>query len=167
MLGILSKQHLWRGEKKQTNKKNTPIIYRKTSEHLIWDNTDANTQHNALYTKKCPSSPIISLHRCVLELDVHMIQTCYMTILVSLLSPILLCLVLSHLWMPSLQCLPLLLLLNEISILTVKNPNIKIESNITKPSFLEDLRDLKMHLFVCDFKNNNYFFIIRKRAKVN
>lgn len=59
------------------------------------------------------------------------------------------------------------LFLNEISILTVKNSNIKIESNITKPSFLEDLRDLKMHLFVCDFKNNNYFFIIRKRAKVN
>lgn len=59
------------------------------------------------------------------------------------------------------------LFVNEISILTVKNPNIKIESNITKPSFLEDLRDLGLHLFVCDFKNNNYFFIARKRSKVN
>ena len=59
------------------------------------------------------------------------------------------------------------LFVNEISILTVKNPNIKIESNILKPSFLEDLRDLNLHLFVCDFKNNNYFFITRKRSKVN
>ena len=59
------------------------------------------------------------------------------------------------------------LFLNEITILTVKNPNIKIESNIDKPSFFEDLKDLKLHLFVCDFKNNNYFFITKKRAKVN
>ena len=59
------------------------------------------------------------------------------------------------------------LFVNEISILTVKNPNIKIESNISKPSFFEDLRSLNLHLFVCDFKNNNYFFITRKRSKVN
>ncbi len=58
------------------------------------------------------------------------------------------------------------LFLNEITILTVKNPNIKIETNITKPSFLKDLKDLKLHLFVCDFKNNNYYFITRKKAKV-
>ena len=59
------------------------------------------------------------------------------------------------------------LFLNEISILTVKNSNIKIESNIKKPSFLEDLRDLKLHLFVCDFKEKNYYFITRKRSKVS
>ena len=59
------------------------------------------------------------------------------------------------------------LFLNEISILTVKSSNIRLESNIKKPSFLEDLRDLKMHLFVCDFKENNYYFITRKRSKVN
>ena len=59
------------------------------------------------------------------------------------------------------------LFLNEISILTVKNSNIKIESNIDKPSFLEDLKDLKLHLFVCNFKQKEYFFITRKRAKVN
>lgn len=59
------------------------------------------------------------------------------------------------------------LFLNEISILTVKNSNIKIETNTEKPVFFEDLRNIKDHLFVCDFKNNNYFFIIRKRAKVN
>ncbi len=59
------------------------------------------------------------------------------------------------------------LFINEITILTVKNPNIKIESNTNKPSFLEDLKDLKLYLFVCDFKNNDYFFITRKKAKVN
>lgn len=59
------------------------------------------------------------------------------------------------------------LFVNEISILTVKNPNIKIESNITKPSFLDDLKKLDLHLFVCDFKNNNYFFLSKKRIKVN
>lgn len=59
------------------------------------------------------------------------------------------------------------LFVNEISILTVKNPNIKLESNTLKSSFLEDLRELNLHLFVCDFKNNNYFFIARKRLKVN
>ncbi|MGM9878406.1 MAG: sporulation inhibitor of replication protein SirA [Bacilli bacterium] len=57
------------------------------------------------------------------------------------------------------------LFLNEISILTVKNSNIKIESNTNKPSFLEDLRDLKLNLFVCDFKNQDFFFITKKRVK--
>lgn len=57
------------------------------------------------------------------------------------------------------------LFLNEISILTIKNSNIKIESNVEKPAFLEDLRDLKLNLFVCDFKNQDFFFITRKRVK--
>lgn len=57
------------------------------------------------------------------------------------------------------------LFLNEISILTVKNSNIKIESNTNKPSFLEDLRDLRLNLFVCDFKNQEFFFIAKKRVK--
>lgn len=59
------------------------------------------------------------------------------------------------------------LFLNEISILTVKNSNIKIESNIEKPAFLEDLRELKLHLFACDFKEQDFFFITRKRVKIN
>ena len=57
------------------------------------------------------------------------------------------------------------LFLNEISILTIKNSNIKIESNVEKPAFLEDLRDLKLNLFVCDFKNQDFFFITKKRVK--
>ena len=58
------------------------------------------------------------------------------------------------------------LFLNEISILTVKNPNIKIETNTEKPSFIQDLKELKMHLFVCDFKEQNYYFITKKKSKV-
>ena len=57
------------------------------------------------------------------------------------------------------------LFLNEISIITIKNSNIKIESNVEKPAFLENLRDLKLNLFVCDFKNQDFFFITRKRVK--
>ncbi len=57
------------------------------------------------------------------------------------------------------------LFLNEISILTIKNSNIRIESNIDKPAFLEDLRELKLRLFVCDFKNEEYYFIMKKRSR--
>lgn len=57
------------------------------------------------------------------------------------------------------------LFLNEISILTVKSSNIKIESNINHPTFLNDLRDLKGPLFVCNFKDQDYFFVLRKRVK--
>lgn len=57
------------------------------------------------------------------------------------------------------------LFLNEISILTVKSSNIKIESNIDHPTFLNDLRDLKGPLFVCNFKDQDYFFVLRKRVK--
>jgi len=59
------------------------------------------------------------------------------------------------------------LFLNEISILTVKNSNIRIESNVDNPSFFNDLRDLKGFYFVCDFKNKDYFFIMRKRTKIS
>lgn len=57
------------------------------------------------------------------------------------------------------------LFLNEISIFTVKNSNIRIESNMDKPTFLEDLRCLDLHLFVCDFKKQDYFFIAKKRNR--
>lgn len=57
------------------------------------------------------------------------------------------------------------LFLNEISILTVKNSNMYIESNTDHPTFLNDLRDLKGPLFVCNFKEQDYFFVIRKRVR--
>lgn len=57
------------------------------------------------------------------------------------------------------------LFLNEISILTVNNSNMHIESNVEHPTFLNDLRDLKGPLFVCDFKEQDYFFVMRKRVR--
>lgn len=56
--------------------------------------------------------------------------------------------------------------LNEITILTVKNSNIKIESNTNKPSFINDLKETKLILFLCDFKNKNYFFLAKKKTKI-
>lgn len=56
------------------------------------------------------------------------------------------------------------LFLNEISILTIKNSNIRIESNIQKPTFLNDLKELNLRLFVCDFKSQEYYFLLRKRS---
>lgn len=58
------------------------------------------------------------------------------------------------------------LFLNEISILTVKNSNIKIETNVDNPSFLSDLKELKGPFFVCNFKEQDYFFVLRKKVKV-
>ena len=57
------------------------------------------------------------------------------------------------------------LFLNEISILTVKNSNIRIESNIDRPSFLEQLREIKGSFFVCNFKEQDYYFLAKKRVK--
>ena len=57
------------------------------------------------------------------------------------------------------------LFLNEISILTVKNSNIRIESNIDRPSFLEQLREIKGAFFVCNFKEQDYYFLAKKRVK--
>ena len=58
------------------------------------------------------------------------------------------------------------LFLNEISILTVKNCTIKIESNIDNPSFFDSLKKSNMFLFVCNFKDKNYFFINKTKSKV-
>ena len=57
------------------------------------------------------------------------------------------------------------LFLNEISILTVKNSNIKIESNTTNPSFFKTLNEMKDNFFVCNFKEQNFFFLDRKKVK--
>ena len=56
--------------------------------------------------------------------------------------------------------------LNEISILTVKNSNIRIESNVDNPSFLSDLKNLNGYYFVCNFKKSDYFFV-RKRKVIS
>lgn len=54
--------------------------------------------------------------------------------------------------------------LNEISILTVKNSNIRIETNIDNPSFLSDLKKLSGYYFVCNFEKCDYFFINKRKV---
>ena len=48
---------------------------------------------------------------------------------------------------------------DEISKLIVKRSYIKIESENKFSSFLNILKNYKESLFVCDFKNQNYFFL--------
>jgi Protein of unknown function (DUF2522). len=55
---------------------------------------------------------------------------------------------------------------NEVSILTVKNSNIRIESNIDNPSFLELLKKYNKDLFVCDFKSQEFFLLKRNRYTI-
>lgn len=49
--------------------------------------------------------------------------------------------------------------LNEISILKVKNSYIKINSNCDNSTFFKVLVRKSKFLFVCDFKNQDYFLI--------
>ena len=51
------------------------------------------------------------------------------------------------------------LFLNEISILKVKPSNIRIQTNTSSSSFLEDLKNYHKNLFVCNFKEQEFFFI--------
>ena len=48
--------------------------------------------------------------------------------------------------------------LPEDSCLIVSSAFLLLESNILKPSFLTDLKEMK-NLFVCDFKNKDYFWL--------
>lgn len=56
------------------------------------------------------------------------------------------------------------LFLNEISVLTVKSSNIKIETNNEVCTFFNDLKKYNDYLFVCNFKEQDYFFL--KKYKV-
>ena len=58
------------------------------------------------------------------------------------------------------------LFLNEVSIMKVKSAYIKIESNILNPVFFNDLKDFQNNLFVCSFKDNDYFFLTKKAVKI-
>lgn len=46
----------------------------------------------------------------------------------------------------------------EDSMLVVNKAFLLLESNVLKPSFLTDLREYQ-NLFVCDFKNKDYFWL--------
>ena len=47
----------------------------------------------------------------------------------------------------------------EYTKLTINNSNIKIKSNINYPSFLDILINYSDNIFVCDFINNDYFWL--------
>lgn len=55
------------------------------------------------------------------------------------------------------------LFLNEISIMKIKNSHIIIESNIDNPSFIKDLKSINKHLFICNFKKQDYYFLNNKK----
>jgi len=46
----------------------------------------------------------------------------------------------------------------EESVLVINSTFLLLESNVLKPSFLSNLKDYR-HLFVCDFKNKDYFWL--------
>lgn len=51
------------------------------------------------------------------------------------------------------------LFLGEISILKVKSSNLRIETNVSNCSFFEDLKNFSSDFFICNFKEQDYFFI--------
>lgn len=53
---------------------------------------------------------------------------------------------------------------NEVSVLTVRNSNIKIETNSDNCTFFNDLKIYSNTLFVCNFKEQDYFFL--KKHKI-
>ena len=57
------------------------------------------------------------------------------------------------------------LFLNEISILKVKSSNIRIETNSEESTFLQDLQDYNPNFFVCNFKEQEYFFVKNKKIE--
>lgn len=58
------------------------------------------------------------------------------------------------------------LFLNEISILKVKNSSLRIETNQEYPAFFKDLKGLPGELFVCNFKEQEFFFLRNKKEVV-
>ena len=59
------------------------------------------------------------------------------------------------------------LFLNEISILKVKSSNIKIETNVEHPAFFKVLKEYSLNLFICDFKEQNFYFLKNIKTKIN
>ena len=58
------------------------------------------------------------------------------------------------------------LFLNEISILTVKSSNLKIETNLERCTFFKDLKQYSKNLFICNFKEQEYFFLKDYKIKI-
>ena len=58
------------------------------------------------------------------------------------------------------------LFLNEISILTVKSSNLRIETNFERCTFFKDLKEYSKNLFICNFKEQDYFFLKDYKIKI-
>jgi len=58
------------------------------------------------------------------------------------------------------------LFLNEISILNVRSSNIKIETNNDNCTFFESLLSYSPNLFVCNFKEQEYFFLKNYKSEI-
>lgn len=58
------------------------------------------------------------------------------------------------------------LFLNEISILRIKSSNLRIQTNREDCTFLKDLKEYSNDLFVCNFKEQEYFFLKDYKIKV-
>lgn len=50
----------------------------------------------------------------------------------------------------------------EVSVLTVKNTHIKVETNKDRSMFFDTLGKYDICLFACDFKEQEYFFVNKK-----
>ena len=48
---------------------------------------------------------------------------------------------------------------DEVSILKVKNSQLKLDSNKSVSSFFKILNDINTNYFICDFKDKDFFFI--------
>ncbi len=58
------------------------------------------------------------------------------------------------------------LFLNEISILKIKSSNLKIQTNKDECTFLKGLMEYSNNFFVCDFKEQEYFFLSNYKTKI-
>lgn len=54
---------------------------------------------------------------------------------------------------------------NDISILKVKSSNLRLETNNSNSSYFSTLKDYNSNLFVCNFKEQDYFFIKNIKVK--
>ena len=53
---------------------------------------------------------------------------------------------------------------SEKTTLRINNYNIKIETDSNYSIFLNDIKDYNTHLFVCDFENQDYFWLSRLKS---
>lgn len=58
------------------------------------------------------------------------------------------------------------LFLNEISILKIKSSSLRIQTNKEECTFFKSLKEYSSNFFICDFKEQEYFFLKDYKIKV-